>query len=111
MAWLKNTDGTKSASFTMMIIAFTAVTLWLTLSIVTHIGPITVRSFSGTEAMAYLTPILALYWGRRQQEVTMKLNTATPAVIESQASTQASSAPTCECTCTCCKDCESCSAK
>lgn len=66
---LKNTDGQKSASFTMMIIAFAAVTLWLIASIVQKIGHFEIRPFSGTEAMAYLGPILALYWGRRGQQL------------------------------------------
>ena len=65
---LKNSAGTKSASYTMMVIAFVVVTLWLTVSIVAKIGNIEIRAFSGSEAMAYLTPILALYWGRRWSE-------------------------------------------
>lgn len=67
MAWIKNTSGEPSASFTMMIIAFAAVTLWLVLSIVDKVGPFAIRPFSGTDAMAYLSPLCALYWGRRQQ--------------------------------------------
>lgn len=65
---LKNSAGTKSASYTMMIIAFTVVTLWLLVSIVAKVGHVEIRPFSGSEAMAYLTPILALYWGRRWME-------------------------------------------
>jgi hypothetical protein len=65
---LKNSSGTKSASYTMMIVAFVVVTLWLTVSIVAKIGHLEIRAFSGSEAMAYLTPILALYWGRRWSE-------------------------------------------
>jgi len=76
MAWLKNTDGNESASFTMMIVAFLVVTLWLTLSIATKIGPITIRPFVGSDAMQYLAPILALYWGRRQQDNSLKSSTS-----------------------------------
>lgn len=65
---LKNSSGTKSASFTMMVVAFSVVTLWLLVSIVAKIGHLEIRPFSGSEAMAYLTPILALYWGRRWAE-------------------------------------------
>lgn len=104
MAWLKNTDGTKSASFTMMIIAFSVVTLWLLLSIATKLGPVTIRPFSGGEAMAYLTPILALYWGRRQQEVSAKTITAAPTLPTATAT----DAPTCTCSCECCEQCEAC---
>lgn len=64
---LKNTDGEKSVSFTMMVVAFTVVTLWLLVSVIAKIGHIEIRQFSGTEAMAYLGPILALYWGRKGQ--------------------------------------------
>lgn len=78
---LKNSSGQKSASFTMMIVAFAVVTLWLLVSIVAKIGHIEIRQFSGSEAMAYLTPILALYWGRRWQEgQTAAEETETPAV-------------------------------
>jgi hypothetical protein len=63
---LKQSDGKKSASFTMMIVAFTVVTLWLLVSIVEVAFGIQIREFSGAEAMSYLTPICALYYGRRQ---------------------------------------------
>lgn len=65
---LKNSAGNKSASYTMMIVAFVVVTLWLLVSIVAKVGNIEIRAFSGSEAMSYLTPILALYWGRRWSE-------------------------------------------
>lgn len=71
MIFLKNAQGKPSSSFTMMFIAFGVVTLWLFLSIAEHLGPLHIRAFSGAEAMAYLTPILALYWGRKQQEGTL----------------------------------------
>ena len=70
MLFLKNAEGKPSSSFTMMFMAFGVVTLWLFLSIAEHIGPLHIRAFSGAEAMAYLTPILMLYWGRKQQEIT-----------------------------------------
>lgn len=65
---LKNSAGNKSASYTMMLVAFSVVTLWLLVSIVAKIGHLEIRPFSGSEAMAYLTPIIALYWGRRWAE-------------------------------------------
>lgn len=114
MAWLKNTDGNQSASFTMMIVAYAVVTLWLLLSIATKLGPVTIRPFSGTEAMAYLTPILALYWGRRQQETTMKLQQpmafATPAAVVPTVQ-DVGEKNTCGCECECCKSCETCQAE
>ena len=65
--FLKNSDGQPSFSFTMVAISFASVTLWLLLSIVTTLGPLHIRPFSGAEAMAYLSPIFALYYGRRGQ--------------------------------------------
>ena len=74
---LKNSDGQKSSSFTMMIVSFTVVTLWLLLSTVEGFGSIKIRAFSGSDAMAYLTPILALYWGRRKQQQQQEEPTST----------------------------------
>jgi len=62
---LKQSDGRPSASFTMMIIAFTVVTLWLFVSIVEEAFGIQIREFSGSEAMSYFTPIATLYFSRR----------------------------------------------
>lgn len=62
---LKQSDGRPSASFTMMVIAFTIVSLWLLVSIVEEAWGLQIREFSGAEAMSYLTPICALYYGRR----------------------------------------------
>jgi hypothetical protein len=52
----------------MMAVSFGVVTLWLLLSIIENIGPVKFRPFDGAAAMLYLTPILTLYWGRKQQE-------------------------------------------
>lgn len=62
---LKQSDGRPSASFTMMVIAFTVVTLWLFVSIVEEAFGIQIREFSGSEAMSYFTPIATLYFSRR----------------------------------------------
>lgn len=67
--WFKNTDGKPSASFTMMIVAFFAVTLWFCVSVVEKIGPVPIRPFSGSEASLYLGPLIALYFGRRGQDL------------------------------------------
>ncbi len=64
---LKNTDGKKSISFTMVFYGFTAVTLWLVLSICEELLGVKIREFSGSEAMAYLTPIFSIYFFRKQQ--------------------------------------------
>lgn len=62
---LENSAGQKSASFTMMIIGFIIITLWLLVSIVAKIGSFEIRPFSGAEAASYFTPLAALYFGRR----------------------------------------------
>lgn len=61
----KQSDGRPSASFTMMIIAFTVVTVWLFVSIVEQAWGLHIRQFSGAEAMSYFTPIATLYFSRR----------------------------------------------
>lgn len=61
----KQSDGRPSASFTMMIIAFTVVTVWLFVSIVEQAWGFHIREFSGAEAMSYFTPIATLYFSRR----------------------------------------------
>jgi len=63
--WIKNTSGKPSASLTFAVIGFSVVTLWLLISIVAKLGHVEIRPFSSSEAMAYLTPLLALYFGRR----------------------------------------------
>ncbi|NBP57554.1 hypothetical protein EBU71_13660, partial [bacterium] len=65
---LKQSDGKKSASFTMMVIGYAVVTLWLLVSIVEEAFGLKIREFSGTEAMSYLTPLTVLYFGRRWAE-------------------------------------------
>lgn len=63
--WIKNSEGEPSASLTMSTVAFVVVTLWLlTWLIATPFGA-PVPAFDAATAMAYLTPILALYFGRR----------------------------------------------
>jgi len=65
---LKDTDGKKSISFTMVFAGFGAVTLWLVVSIAEELLGIKIREFSGTEALAYLAPIFSIYFGRKQQK-------------------------------------------
>ncbi len=72
MFMLKNSDGKKSFSFTMVAIGFSIVSLWLLVSIVAKIGHVDIRAFSGSEASLYLAPLLALYYGRRNTEAASK---------------------------------------
>lgn len=74
---LEQSNGQKSVSFTMMIIGFFVITFWLFLSIVEEIAGIQIREFDGAEAMAYFTPLAALYFGRRWTvDIQGKNNTA-----------------------------------
>jgi hypothetical protein len=62
---LKQSDGKPSVSFTMAFVGFNVVLLWLLLSIFEFSGPVKVRAFSSSDAMAFLTPLLMQYFGRR----------------------------------------------
>jgi hypothetical protein len=72
--WLKDTSGNASASVTFATIGFFVVTLWLLVSIFSKIGHIDIRQFDGGAAMGYLTPLLALYFGRRWTDGTKTLD-------------------------------------
>lgn len=78
----KQSDGRPSASFTMMVIAFTVVTLWLFVSIVEEAFGIQIREFSGAEAMSYFTPIATLYFSRRWTDRASGSSTTTTASAE-----------------------------
>lgn len=62
---LRAEDGKKSVSYTMVIWSFFAVLLWLVLSIAEQPLGIKVREFSGSESALFLSPIYALYFGRK----------------------------------------------
>lgn len=74
---LKQSDGRPSASFTMMMIAFAVVTLWLLISIVEVAFGFQIREFSGAEAMSYFTPIATLYFSRRWTDRATPADTTT----------------------------------
>lgn len=59
---LQNSDGKLSLSFTMVYMVFFVSLLWFTLSIfeIPH-----VRSFDVVTTSGFLTPLMALYFGRR----------------------------------------------
>lgn len=61
----KQSDGSPSASFTMMAVGFAVITLWLLCSIFESIAGVPIREFNGAEAMSYFTPLTMLYFGRR----------------------------------------------
>jgi len=63
--WIKNTEGEPSASLTMSVISFVTVTFWLLAWLIASPFGVPVPAFDAATAMAYLSPILALYFGRR----------------------------------------------
>lgn len=65
---LTRPDGKKSTTFTMVIVSFGIISLWLLVSMVEKIGPLQIRPFDSAHAMAYFVPVLTAYLGRRQQE-------------------------------------------
>ena len=66
--WIIGTDGKPSVSATFATVAFVTTTLVYIASAFEKLGPVTVRPFDPAVCAAYLTPILALYFGRRQTE-------------------------------------------
>ena len=72
--FLKNTDGKPSASLTMMIVGFLIVTCWLLFWVGGRAFGLPVPEFDATSAMAYLTPLLGLYFGRRYTSTTDATN-------------------------------------
>lgn len=65
MIWIKNTNGSPSASLTFALIAFFVTTINYILSMFVKIGPLEIRAFDPGACASYLTPILALYFSRR----------------------------------------------
>jgi hypothetical protein len=65
---LTRPDGQKSTTFTMVVVAFGIISVWLLVSMVDKIGPVQIRPFDSAHAMAYFVPVLTAYLGRRQQE-------------------------------------------
>ncbi len=82
--WVKNTSGQKSASLTFVVVGFTVVTLWLLVLIVSKIGHFEIRQFDSGTAMGYLTPLLALYFGRRWTNEKNTLDTDHADQVESE---------------------------
>jgi len=77
--WIRNTKGEKSASLTLVVVAFTAIMLHMILSIFVNPFGIVITPFKAAEAMLVLTPLLGLYWGRRntdtkEKEIELKHN-------------------------------------
>lgn len=66
--WIKNTNNQPSASLTLIMIAFTVIMFWMVLSIFINPFGIQVTPFNASDAMIVLSPMLALYFGRRHTD-------------------------------------------
>ena len=66
--WIISTDGKPSMSATFATVAFVTTTLVYIASVFEKIGPVSLRPFDPAVCAAYLTPVLALYFGRRQTD-------------------------------------------
>lgn len=87
MFFLKDSEGKKSASFTMMYATFLVCLLWLLVSIVNvpHIRPFDVASATG-----FLSPLLALYFSRKWTQTKQNGEVST---IEAGANASTSTPP------------------
>jgi len=70
--WIKNTKDEKSASLTLVVVAFSVIMLHMVASIFVNPFGIAIAPFEAAEAMMVLAPLLGLYWGRRSTEVKEK---------------------------------------
>lgn len=62
---LKDSDGKKSVSYTMLVITFVVCTVWLSLSMFQKVFHLDVREFDASGASMWFAPIAGLYFGRR----------------------------------------------
>lgn len=70
--WIKNTAGEKSVSLTMTLVTFVVVIFWMVISIFENPFGVKTVPFDATAAMTVLSPLLALYWGRRHSDTKLK---------------------------------------
>lgn len=65
---LKDSDGKKSVSYTMVVITFVVCTVWLSLSMFQKVFHLDVREFDASGASMWFAPIAALYFSRKWQQ-------------------------------------------
>lgn len=70
--WIKNTRNERSASLTLVVVAFSVIMLHMLLSIFVSPLGIAITPFQAAESMLVLTPLLGLYWGRRNTDAKEK---------------------------------------
>jgi hypothetical protein len=71
---LKDSDGKKSVSYTMVVITFTVLTMWLTLSMFTKVVHVDIREFDASGASLWFTPIATLYFSRKWHQAQVDAN-------------------------------------
>ena len=70
--WIKDSKGYGSVTATLAFVAFWVTTLAYILSIVDHIGSVSIRPFDVAACSAYFIPILTLYFGRKWTDANAK---------------------------------------
>jgi len=83
---LNDSDGKKSVSYTMLVITFTVLTVWLTLSMFTKVFHVDIREFDPSGASIWFAPIATLYFSRKwhtaqvdaRRQLGVNPNNATP---------------------------------
>ena len=63
--WIKDSRGYGSVTCTMVFVSFWVTTMAYIMSIVDHVGPVSIRPFDVAACSAYFIPILTLYFGRK----------------------------------------------
>lgn len=72
---LKDSDGKKSVSYTMLVITFTVLTVWLSLSMFQKVFHLDVREFDASGASIWFSPIAALYFSRKWHQAQVDART------------------------------------
>ncbi len=70
--WIKDSKGYGSVTVTFLFIAFWVTTTAYVMSIVDHVGPVSIRPFDVAACSAYFIPLLTLYFGRKFTEAKFK---------------------------------------
>lgn len=79
--WLRDSNGLRSASVTLLWISFLVTTIGYLLSLVEAIGTLKVRPFDVAATSTYFIPILTMYTGRKWTKA--KYTTPTSSVEQS----------------------------
>lgn len=66
--YLLNDEGKKSLSFSMVVYSFFLISLWLFCYVVLSMFGVSIPAFDATAAMAYFSPIAALYGFRKHEK-------------------------------------------